>query len=277
KYALKTVYEDNRYHNRELDILKSISHKNVIKLFGHFRTEESTSGSFVHLILEFIPFSLSDLILKDRICKTTLQRDNMFAGRHANVMQVYDVRDLYRDALRGLAYLHNLSICHRDIKPSNLMVDRAGQLKIADLGSAKQIYSGNRNIPYICSRPYRAPENLLGHDDYNVKIDIWALGCVFMEIFSKKPVFKVVDDAVQLKMILSIIQVSQKDIDKMNRKFDLHENVNCIGIKSFIKTFERFVDEDLIEVMVNSLVFNPEKRMMAKDLLEMPYFKRDKN
>jgi glycogen synthase kinase 3 beta len=48
-----------------------------------------------------------------------------------------------------------------------------GRLKICDFGSSKFILSGVKSTPYITSRYYRAPELLLGKENYTTKIDIF--------------------------------------------------------------------------------------------------------
>ena len=43
-------------------------------------------------------------------------------------------RQLFRDLILGVEYLHYNGILHRDLKPSNLLLDDTGHLKIADFG-----------------------------------------------------------------------------------------------------------------------------------------------
>ena len=50
-------------------------------------------------------------------------------------------------------------------------------MKIADFGAAKKLV-GKNDTPYCVSRYYRAPELLLGLDDYNLSIDIWSYGII---------------------------------------------------------------------------------------------------
>ena len=81
-------------------------------------------------------------------------------------MQLY----IYQLA-RSVNYLHQLGICHRDIKPQNILLDHvAGVLKLCDFGSAKELTPSVRSISYICSRYYRAPELLLGSENYSTAI-----------------------------------------------------------------------------------------------------------
>jgi serine/threonine protein kinase len=57
-------------------------------------------------------------------------------------------------------------------------------VKIADFGSARLIDS--RCPGYVASRYYRAPEVVLGFE-HDTAIDIWAIGCVIVEIFLGLP------------------------------------------------------------------------------------------
>ncbi|KAG0439486.1 putative serine/threonine-protein kinase MRK1 like protein [Dictyocoela muelleri] len=273
KYALKIVYVDNRYKNRELEVLKYLNHKNVIKLFGHFSSEETEAGLFIHLILEFVPFSLAELITQDKIITNPRKNGEINYYDYKTIKQKYDIRKLYKGALLGLEYMHSLNICHRDIKPSNLMVTRSGELKISDLGSAKKIYKGSKNIAYVCSRPYRPPENLLGYDNYNLKIDIWSLGCSFAEVFTKKCIFFMFDKQNPMENILSVIKVSEDDMKIINQEMELKKPPNPIGLKNFIKSFQEDADDELIEVIEKSLIFSSRKRLSARNLLKLSYFK----
>jgi serine/threonine protein kinase len=61
--------------------------------------------------------------------------------------------------------------------------------RLCDFGSAKKLIKGETSIAYICSRYYRAPELIIGAQDYTPDIDIWSLGCVFAELLVNKPLF----------------------------------------------------------------------------------------
>ena len=81
------------------------------------------------------------------------------------------------------------NICHRDIKPSNILIDEENA-KFCDFGSAKVLAVGHKNISYICSRYYRAPELLLGASYYSTQVDIWSLGCVIAEMLMNRALFE---------------------------------------------------------------------------------------
>ena len=79
--------------------------------------------------------------------------------------------------------LHGKMILHRDIKPENILVDKHAQLKLADFGLAKKSsFLQRRKSNSIVSLWYRAPEIILGSEDYLLGVDIWSIGCIFGEL-----------------------------------------------------------------------------------------------
>ena len=83
---------------------------------------------------------------------------------------------------RGLLYLHEdsrLRIIHRDLKPQNILTEKNGDIvKVADFGLARAFSIPIR--PYtkeVLTLWYRAPELLLGINEYSTPVDIWSIGC----------------------------------------------------------------------------------------------------
>ena len=104
------------------------------------------------------------------------------------------LRSCMYQLLSGLLYLHQNWVIHRDLKPANIMVTSSGCIKIGDLGLARLFYkplhalfSGDKVVVTIW---YRAPELLLGSRHYTPAIDLWAVGCIFAELLSLRPIFK---------------------------------------------------------------------------------------
>ena len=59
------------------------------------------------------------------------------------------------------------------MKPQNILTDPdTHELKICDFGSAKKLVSGQPNVSYISSRPYRSPELIFGATEYTPSIDL---------------------------------------------------------------------------------------------------------
>lgn len=93
--------------------------------------------------------------------------------------------------LEGLRYLHGMGIVHRDIKPSNLLLNRKGEVKIADFGVSK-VVTGTDTTPakednsYSGTCAYMSPERIDPQTwdrdfSYGYPGDVWSLGVVVME------------------------------------------------------------------------------------------------
>ena len=104
------------------------------------------------------------------------------------------IKSIMFQLLNGCQYLHANWVMHRDLKPANIMVTSSGEVKIGDLGLARlynkplhSLFSGDKVVVTIW---YRAPELLLGSRHYTPAIDMWAVGCIFAELLSLRPIFK---------------------------------------------------------------------------------------
>lgn len=87
--------------------------------------------------------------------------------------------------MEGLAFCHLHHILHRDLKPQNLLVDRKGNIKVADFGLARSFGLPVRSYTQeVVTLWYRPPEILLGSKFYTTSVDIWSLGCIFAEMVS---------------------------------------------------------------------------------------------
>ncbi|GAA5941558.1 hypothetical protein JCM1841_000535, partial [Sporobolomyces salmonicolor] len=90
--------------------------------------------------------------------------------------------------LLGLSHLHSRRILHRDLKPQNLLIDKAGNLKIADFGLARAFGVPLRTYTHeIITLWYRPPEVLLGGRHYTTAVDVWSCGTIFAEMSSGLP------------------------------------------------------------------------------------------
>merc|ERR1711934_37390 len=206
--AIKKVLQDKRFKNRELQIMRILSHPCVVPLKHCFYSSgDKPDEQYLNLVLEFIP----DTVYK--ICRTHAKQKQVLA---IPLVKVYSYQ-----LLRSLAYIHCLGICHRDIKPQNILVDTGSQvLKLCDFGSAKQLVRGEPNVSYICSRYYRAPELIFGNSNYGTYIDVWSVGCVIAELMLGQPIFPGESGVDQLVEIIKILGTpSREEILAMNPKY----------------------------------------------------------
>lgn len=141
---------------REIKILKSIRHNNIIQLFSVIQTP-------VHIF--FIMEYASGRELFEYI--SSKQRLNE-----------YEACRLFQQIISGIDYLHKLRIIHRDIKPENLLLDSRNNIKIIDFGLSN-LYSKGDFLSTACGSPcYAAPEMLKGKKYKPNPVDIWASGIV---------------------------------------------------------------------------------------------------
>ena len=97
---------------REIKILKTVRHNNVIQLYSVIQTVNT-----IYLIMEYAPGKeLFDyIVLKKKLNEA-------------------EACKFYQQIIAGIEYLHKLKIVHRDLKPENLLLDHKKDLKIADFG-----------------------------------------------------------------------------------------------------------------------------------------------
>ncbi|KAH3685821.1 hypothetical protein WICPIJ_003208 [Wickerhamomyces pijperi] len=128
----------------------------------------------------------------------------------------FHIQGFLYQILCGLKYIHSADVIHRDLKPGNILVNHQGNLKICDFGLARGIapmYLKQRPhaiTNYVATRWYRAPELLLSRRSYSKAVDMWAVGCIFAELYGRKPLFIGNDQVHQATEILKILGTPPK-------------------------------------------------------------------
>lgn len=256
--AIKRVLQDKRFKNRELEIMRKVSHPNVVDLKAFFYTPAEKDEVYLNLVLEYVP--------------ETVYRASRYFSKLKMTMPMIDVRLLTYQLFRSLAYIHALGICHRDIKPQNLLLDpRTGILKLCDFGSAKILTPGEPNVSYICSRYYRAPELIFGATNYTTKIDVWSSSCVMAELMLGQPLFPGESGIDQLVEIIKVLGTpTREQIRTMNPNYMEHKFPQ-IKPHSLSKVFRR-APPDAIDLISRLLEYSPGSRLSAIEVLTHPFF-----
>ncbi|MCQ2815676.1 MAG: serine/threonine-protein kinase [archaeon] len=262
-FAIKKVYQDRKYKNRELEILQELNHPNSLRLYNYFYTPcpKEKNEYFLNCVTEYLPEVLSKVIRK--YAKSHEQMDIMYIKIFAFQM------------LKAVGYIHSIGTCHRDIKPQNILVDtKTLQLKLCDFGSAKKLKEGVQNIAYICSRYYRAPELIFGATEYTCQIDIWSIGCVIAELVLGRPIFQGDSSSDQLVEIIKILGTpSPTDVTEMNPNSKKEIKFPSIKPYPWAQVFKhRIVEDNFVDLVSKLLVYSPSKRLTAYKAMCHPFF-----
>ena len=109
----------------------------------------------------------------------------------AGKLDVPKAVDVVRQVCDALAYAHGCGVIHRDIKPSNILIDRSGQVKLADFGLAR--WDGGTTEPgmelsrtgmFVGTPAYTAPEQARDATRVDHRADLYSLGVLLYEMLT---------------------------------------------------------------------------------------------
>ena len=200
---------------REIMLLRSLKHKNIVRLI------DVRAPTFPEYDTLFVILELEATDIKKHI-------------KSAESIDPGQVQKIVYELLKSVKYLHTSGVLHRDIKPGNVLLTSEGSPKICDFGLARgglnttqvpvkcekkkkqrlvtepsweMVNSGElledkkdeedkspskpifppiaeKLTSYVVTRWYRAPEIILCKSDYGPAIDVWSIGCIFAELLS---------------------------------------------------------------------------------------------
>jgi len=162
--------EELKLLQREIDIMARVQHTNVLRLFEIFDTDQKLS-----LVMELVNGGELFYKIVDK-------------GSYSEL----EARDIVRQLVEGVDYLHNQGIAHRDLKPENLLcceTEHGMVIKIADFGLSKA-FSGESALSTSCGTPdYAAPEVLRMDGAYDKSVDLWSIGVITYVLLCGFPPF----------------------------------------------------------------------------------------
>ncbi|KAL5200400.1 hypothetical protein ABZP36_021603 [Zizania latifolia] len=158
---------------REIAVMQRLRHPNVVRLH-----EVMANKKRIYVVMEYVPGGPLYWQLRQ-------SRDNRAGLREP------DARRFFQQLVSALAYCHARGVYHRDIKPENLLVDKHGNLKVADFGLSALADTARREalLHTVCGTPlYGAPEVFTRRGYDGAKADVWACGVVlFVLTAGRKP------------------------------------------------------------------------------------------
>jgi serine/threonine protein kinase len=263
--AIKKVYQDPKYRNREFSLVVDLNHTNVIRVHSHFftKSKENESEVYLNLVMDYIPNTLYKLL--------------RYYSKTNQVFPPILAKLLSYQMLRSLAYIKGLNICHRDIKPQNVLVDSKDyRLVLCDFGSAKRYESSEESVAYICSRYYRSPELILGAKYYGCEVDAWAVGCVIGEMLVGEPLFLGGNNKEQFLRIVKVLgPPTAEELQAMGYLHHLaFPKFAPAGLRNKIG---RDADPLVLDLIAKLLAYHPAKRLQPFRALAHPYFDELRN
>ncbi|KAM3127600.1 hypothetical protein pb186bvf_020305 [Paramecium bursaria] len=239
---------------REVKILKMIKQDNVVRLKEAFRRKGK-----LYLVLEYVDRNLLEM-LEER----------------PNGLDPEIARKLVYQLLQAIAYCHFNDIIHRDIKPENLLISDQGTLKLCDFGFARLIPQKSGILTdYVATRWYRAPELLLGLNEYGKGVDLWAVGCILGELADGQPLFpgeSEIDQLYVIQKILGPLTNEQREAFLKNPRYVGMKFHEINRPETLEKKFSGKLSLKAISFLKGVLKMDPNKRLTAIEALEHTYF-----
>ena len=260
-----------------------------------------------HLIQVFEIF-IDNVKLQLHIVMESMDQNlyQLMKNRRNNYFSIPSLKSILAQILAGIKHIHANNFFHRDIKPENILVSASNNyfekewlmqghyehnyvVKLVDFGLARGTYSRGQYTDYVSTRWYRSPEILLRNGFYSKPIDIWAFGCVAVEVANFKPLFP---GSNEIDQIWKILQVLGTPIDiledrdytqsfnppggcweharKLAKDLDLEfPHVDGISVRSLLMSSQL---RDLADIVELCLKWDPNKRPTAEVIATMPFF-----
>ncbi|KIK70229.1 hypothetical protein GYMLUDRAFT_34719 [Collybiopsis luxurians FD-317 M1] len=265
---------------REIKILKALRHECIIDILDMFVVHSTEKEPMsVYMVFPYMDHDLAGLLENERVKLSPSQ-----------------IKLYMKQLLEGTEYMHRNHILHRDMKAANLLISNDGSLRIADFGLARAYDAQEcKAAPYmtfdgrerkerkytncVVTRWYRPPELLLGARNYGGEVDMWGIGCVFGEMFNRRPILPGNSDLDQLDKIWNLCgtpnQHTWPNYDKLPG-FEGMQRFTTTASRRVKPTWESAGAETVaVDLLDKLLICNPLKRITASQALEHDYFWTD--
>ena len=118
---------------REISLLKEMQNPNIVRLLNIVHAD----GHKLYLVFEFLDMDLKKYMEVDR--KKLAEGNGAAGGADLDRQGLGTpiVKRFMSQLVEGIRFCHAHRVLHRDLKPQNLLIDRDGNLKLADFGLAR--------------------------------------------------------------------------------------------------------------------------------------------
>jgi len=236
---------------REISLLKELQHPNVVGLRDVVHQDNK-----LYLVFEYL-----DQDLKKHMDVVDKQLNYML------------IKSYLQQLIHGIAFCHSHRVLHRDLKPQNLLIDRHGILKLADFGLARAFGVPVRTYTHeVVTLWYRAPEILLGGKQYSTPVDVWSIGCIFSEMVTRTPLFPGDSEIDQLFRIFRILGTPTEETWPGISQYPDYKTSFPTWSPQPLKNAAKGMDPLGLDLLSKMLVYEPSKRISARDALRHPFF-----
>ncbi|WFD00766.1 hypothetical protein MYAM1_003518 [Malassezia yamatoensis] len=184
---------DRKHIVSEVNILRTLRHENVVRYEERY---VDTENGILYIVMELCEGGdLGSIIKRCRRTRTHLPEDTVWAyfAQMTAALEACHYRTSPNTAV-GTTRSSLHAILHRDLKPENVFLDQDQNVKLGDFGLSKQIAAQAFANTYVGTPYYMSPELASGHQ-YDIKSDIWALGCIVYELCALSPPFDAANQA----------------------------------------------------------------------------------
>ena len=209
--------EDEKEILNEINILRTMDHPNVLKIFEFYSNKQSYS-----IVTELCPGG-------------ELFQQIIDKGPFNENLAAYIMYQLFS----AVNYCHKMNIIHRDLKPENILIvskDSNGYpyIKVCDFGTSKIFEKGAVQRKLVGSSYYIAPEVLKHH--YNEKCDVWSCGVIMYILLSARPPFGGQDDNdIMERVATGVYDLDSPPFDQLSKNaLDLISKLLTMDVKSRI-------------------------------------------
>ncbi|KAG1179258.1 hypothetical protein G6F70_005879 [Rhizopus microsporus] len=166
---------------KEISLLKTLSHTNVIRYLGFIQNKNS-----VNIILEYAENGSLNSTLK------------AFGAFPEKLVASFCIK-----ILNGLEYLHANQVVHCDLKAANILTTKTGDVKLTDFGVSLNLKMKSADAGSVSGTPnWMAPE-VIELKGASTKSDIWSLGCTLIELVTGKPPYA---DLISMSAMFRIVE-----------------------------------------------------------------------
>lgn len=147
---------------KEAMLMERLQNPYIVQMYDSF-----TSDRKINIVMELCENGDLGLHLKQQ------------KGRYLTEQRIWK---FFIEMCLGIQYLHTNRILHRDIKTINMFLTKNDNIKIGDLGVARELNQTANMAHTVVGTPYYLSPELCEEKPYNNKSDIWSLGCVLYEL-----------------------------------------------------------------------------------------------